>query len=88
MTTYERADYATIEALREPQSRALITCQIQTGPGMTWTNRTYEVLRTTDGQWCVDFGDGALEPRRSWAAVLEWLRQLRPRDVELLEAAA
>lgn len=87
MTTYERADYETIEALREPRDRALIACQIQTGPGMTWTNRTYEVVRAADGQWRIDFGDGALEPRRSWALVLDWLRLLRPRDVELLEAA-
>ena len=87
MTTYERADYETIEALCEPRVRALIACQIQTGPGMTWTNRTYEVVRAADGQWRIDFGDGALEPRRSWALVLDWLRRLRPRDVELLEAA-
>ena len=73
--------------LREPQSRALIACQIQTGPGMTWTDRTYEVIRASDGQWRVDFGDGALEPRRDWAAVVRWLELLRPRDVEMLEVA-
>ena len=79
--------YATLAALREPRSRALIACQIQTGPGQTWTNRTYEVVRATDssGQWMIDFGEGPLEPRRDWDAVLDWLRRLRPRDVELLE---
>jgi len=65
----------------------LIACQIQTGPGMTWTDRTYEVIRASDGQWCVDFGDGPLEPRRDWAAVVRWLELLRPRDVEMLEVA-
>lgn len=77
--------YATVAAFREPRSRALIACQIQTGPGMTWTNRTYEVVRASDGQWLVDFGEGAREPRRDWDAVLSWLVKLRPRDVELLE---
>lgn len=81
MTSYE-----TIAALREPRVRALIACQIQMGPGQTWTNRTYEVVRSTDGQWMVDFGAGPLEPRRDWDAVLDWLRRLCPRDVELLEA--
>ena len=75
-----------VAALREPQQRALIACQIQTGLGQTWTNRTYEVLRAPDGQWRVDFGAGPLEPRRTWADVLDWLWSLRPRDVELLEA--
>jgi hypothetical protein len=81
MTSYE-----TIAALCEPRTRALIACQIQTGPGQTWTNRTYEIARSADGQWMVDFGEGSLEPRRNWDAVLDWLRRLRPRDVELLEA--
>ena len=63
----------------------MIACQIQTGPGMTWTDRTYALVRATDGQWMVDFGEGGLEPRRSWEAVVDWLRSLRPRDVELLE---
>ena len=81
MTSYE-----TIAALREPRARALIACQIQMGPGQTWTNRTYEVVRSDDGQWMIDFGAGPLEPRRNWDAVLDWLRILRPRDVELLEA--
>lgn len=80
-----RASYETIGALPEPRDRALIACQIQTGLGMTWTNRTYEVIRAADGQWRVDFGEGALEPRRDWAAVLRWLELMRPRDVELLE---
>jgi hypothetical protein len=71
--------------LPEPRSRALIACQIQTGAGMTWTNRTYEVVRAADGQWLLDFGEGALEPRRDWDAVLGWLRAMRPRDVEMLE---
>lgn len=84
---YEKTNYAGIGELREPRDRALLACQIQTDPGMTWTNRTYEVIRTTDGQWRVDFGEGALEPRRDWSAVLDWLRSLRPRDVEMLEAA-
>lgn len=74
-------------ALLEPRERALISCQIQSGPGRTWTNRTYEVVRSADGQWLVDFGEGALEPRRSWDEILDWLRSLRPRDVELLEGA-
>jgi hypothetical protein len=87
MNEYEKANYATIAALHEPRDRALIACQIQTGPGQTWTNRTYEVIRATDGQWHVDFGAGPLEPRRDWAAVLRWLELLRPRDVELLEVA-
>ena len=78
--------YTIMAALREPRSRALIACQIQTGPGQTWTNRTYEVVRSTDGQWMVDFGAGPLEPRRDWDAVLDWLRRVCPRDVELLEA--
>lgn len=72
-------------SIPEPQQHALIACQIQTGPGQTWTNRTYEVSRATDGQWMVDFGAGPLEPRRDWDAVLEWLWCLRPRDLELLE---
>ena len=79
------AGYAAVAALREPRSRALIACQIQTGPGRTWTNRTYEVVRGADGQWLVDFGSGPLEPRRDWESVLDWLRRLSPRDVELLE---
>lgn len=77
--------YEAIAALREPRVRALIACQIQAGPGMTWVKRTYEVTRSKDGQWCVDFGEGPLEPRRDWYSVLDWLRRLRPRDVELLE---
>lgn len=83
MTSYE-----TIAALCEPRARALFACQIQTGPGQTWTNRTYEVVRASDGsgQWMIDFGEGPLKPRRNWDAVLDWLRSLRPRDVELLEA--
>ena len=81
-----RCGRETLVAIREPHQRALISCQIQTGPGMTWTNRTYEVIRAEDGQWRIDFGEGALEPRRDWAAVLAWLCALRPRDVELLEA--
>ena len=73
-------------AIPEPQQRALIACQIQTGIGQTWTSRTYEVVRAPDGQWMVDFGEGALEPRRDWEAVLGWFWSLKPRDVELLEA--
>jgi hypothetical protein len=73
-----------IAALPEPRTRALIACQIQTGPGQTWTNRTYEVVRAPDRQWMIDFGEGPLEPRRDWAAVLDWLGRLVPRDVELL----
>ena len=72
--------------LPEPRDRALIACQIQLGIGQTWTNRTYEVIRASDGQWRVDFGEGALERRSDWAAVLAWFWSLRPRDVELLEA--
>ena len=72
--------------LREPRDRALIACQIQTGPSMTWTDRTYEVVRAPDGQWRLDFGDGALEKRSDWAAIVRWLELLRPRDVEMLEA--
>lgn len=71
--------------LAEPRARALIACQIQAGPGRTWTRRTYEVMRAVDGQWLVDFGEGPLEPRRDWDAVLDWLWRLSPRDVELLE---
>lgn len=71
--------------LPEPRGRALIACQIQTGPSRAWTDRTYVVVPAADGQWMVDFGMGALEPRRDWAAILDWLRALRPRDVELLE---
>ena len=79
-------NYDDIAALPEPRVRALIACQIQVGPGQTWTNRTYEVVRSTDGQWMVDFGAGPLEPRRDWQSVLDWLWRLGPRDVELLEA--
>jgi hypothetical protein len=71
--------------LPEPRTRALIACQIQTGVEQTWANRTYEVIRASDGQWRVDFGEGALEPRRDWAAILAWFWSLRPRNVELLE---
>lgn len=76
--------------LPEPRTRALIACQIEVGRAPTglermWANRTYEVIRTSDGQWRVDFGEGALEPRRDWAAVLAWFWSLRPRNVELLE---
>lgn len=71
--------------LPEPRTRALISCQIQTGVEQTWANRTYEVIRASDGQWRVDFGEGALEPRRDWAAILAWFWSLRPRNVELLE---
>jgi hypothetical protein len=74
-----------LPALHEPRTRALIACQIQTDPGRTWTDRTYEVIRGTEGKWRIDFGDGALETRRDWAAVLRWLELLRPRDVEMLE---
>lgn len=77
--------YEAIASLHEPRSRVLIACQIQSGPRMTWTNRTYEISRAVDGQWLVDFGEGALEPRRSWSAVVEWLCSLRPRDVEMME---
>lgn len=82
MTSYE-----DIIALPEPRARALIACQIQAGPALTWVDRTYEVVRAPDasGQWLVDFGAGPLEPRRDWQAVLTWLWRLSPRDVELLE---
>lgn len=76
---------ARCDRLPEPTQRALIACQIQTGLGQTWTDRTYEVFRGQDGRWMIDFGEGPLEPRRDWDAVLDWLRSLRPRDVELLE---
>ena len=79
------AGVSALAALREPRVRALIACQIQVGPGQTWTNRTYEVVRGRDGQWLVDFGAGPLEPRRDWTSVLDWLARLSPRDVELLE---
>jgi len=78
--------YEDIAAFREPRARALIACQIQAGPDMTWVDRTYEVTCSEDGQWRVDFGAGPIEPRRDWASILDWLRRLRPRDVELLEA--
>lgn len=71
-------------ALPEPRTRALVACQIQTGAAMTWTDRTYEVVRAEDGQWRVDFGEGTLEPRRSWQDVLAWLASLRPRHLEML----
>jgi hypothetical protein len=71
--------------LPEPKMRALIACQIQSGPERTWINRTYEVIRTDDDQWRIDFGEGGLEPRRSWSDVLEWLWHLAPRDVEMME---
>ena len=83
MTPEQLADRT--RALPEPLVRALIACQIQTWPGGTWTNRTYEVIRASDGQWLVDFGDGAIEPRRDWSAVVDWLCRLGARDVELLE---
>ena len=86
MMRYRGHKDVAIVALPEPRTRALIACQIQAGPGQTWTNRTYEVVRASDGsgQWLVDFGEGPLEPRRDWAAVLDWLGRLVPRDVELL----
>jgi hypothetical protein len=67
----------------EPRDRVLIACQIQSGG--TWTDRTYEVVRSGSG-WQLDFGDGGCEKLSSWNAVLDWLISLRPRDVELLEA--
>lgn len=76
-----------IAALREPRVRSLIACQIQAGSGSTWLNRTYEVVRSADARWSLDFGQGPLEPRRDWEGVLDWLRSLRPRAVELLEEA-
>jgi hypothetical protein len=85
--TIARCRRYEVPALREPRACALIACQIQTGPGMTWTNRTYEVIRAPDG-WLVDFGEGRLEPRRDWAAVVRWLELLRPRDVEMMEICA
>jgi hypothetical protein len=80
--------YEIFDALREPRARALIACQIQAGPNATWVERTYEVTRSEDGQWLVDFGEGPLEPRRDWESVLDWLRRLRPRGVELLEESS
>jgi len=71
--------------LREPKSHALIACQIQTGPGRTWTDRTYEVRRGTGSTWWIDFGEGLPEEREDWATVVRWLVLLRPRDVEMLE---
>lgn len=81
-----RCGRVIVPALREPQQRALIACQIQTGPGQTWTDHTYEVVRAADGYWFINFGEGSLELYRDWTAVLDWLWCLRPRDVELLEA--
>jgi hypothetical protein len=75
-----------VSALHEPRRLALIACQIQTGPGRTWTNRTYAVERTADGQWLIYFGGGARVLRSDWNDVLDWLRRLCPRDIELLEA--
>jgi hypothetical protein len=40
---------ARCDRLPEPTQRALIACQIQTGLGQTWTDRTYEVFRGQDG---------------------------------------
>ena len=85
--TIARCRRYEVPPLREPRVRALIACQIQTGPGMTWTDRTYEVIRAPDGHWRIDFGDGGSEPRCDWDAVVRWLELLRPRDVEMLEAA-
>ncbi len=73
-----------ITALPEPRDRALIACQIQDGPRGTWVDRTYEVARSVDGGWLIDFGEGRLEPRRDWSAVLDWLWRMVPRAVELL----
>lgn len=72
-------------SLPEPRARALISCQIQAGPGQTWINRTYEVIRSADGYWLIDFGEGRFEQRPCWNSVLGWLWRLSPRDVELLE---
>lgn len=74
-----------IAALPEPRTRALISCQLQSGPATAWVDRTYEVIRSVDGCWLVDFGEGRPEPRRDWRAVLDWLWRLCPRNVELLE---
>jgi len=63
----------------------LVACQIQTGTSFTWSDRTYVVVRGDDGQWLVDFGEGPLEPRRDWSAILDWLRILGARDIEILE---
>jgi hypothetical protein len=81
------SSYAAIAALREPRDRALIACQIQSGTRMTWTDRTYEVERSLDDQWIIYLGEcaGPGERRRSWDEVLDGLRRMRPRNVELLE---
>lgn len=79
------SSYAVVAALCEPRSRALIACQAQSGPRMVWEDRTYEVVRAADGQWLLGFDDGPPVSRRDWDAVLDWLRRMRPRDVELLE---
>ena len=79
--------YATIAALPEPRDRALIACQVKSGAGMAWEDRTYEVARASDGQWIIHLGEcaGPGERRSSWYEVLDWLRRMRPRDVEMLE---
>lgn len=81
------SSYAVIAALPEPRDRALIACQIQSGAGMTWINRTYEVVRASEGQWIIHLGEcgGPGERRHSWYDVLDWLRRMRPRDVEMME---
>jgi len=76
-----------MDALHEPRVRALIACQVQSGPDMTWEDRTYEVFRSADGQWRIDFGYGEQEPRSDWDAVLRWFAAMRPRAVEMLEVA-
>lgn len=76
--------YKIIEALHAPRVRALIACQIQTGGGMTWTNRTFEVVRLTKERWFVDFG-GTSEHFHSWSDVRVFLQRLSPRNVEMLE---
>lgn len=80
------AFYARIAALPEPRGRALIACQVQSG-ALLWENRTYEVVRASEGQWTIHLGEcaGPGERRRSWDEVLDWLRRMRPRDVEMLE---
>ena len=74
--------------LPAPRSRALIACQVQFGPGRTWTDRTYEVrLVANDGDpyWQIDLGEGPPVRRASWDDVLDWLRIMAPRDLELVE---
>ena len=83
-------DVATQLIDSEPQSRALIACEVNVGVPIQqrWEKRTYEAVRVEPDapQFRVHFGEGCGpgELFTSWERVCQFLWSMRARAIEIL----